>query len=197
MKFSPWIWAAIGIVFAGLIGGGLGARWNSGKIAKLRAEADSVVAVADSVRGSLDAWKRIAEANARIVAQDRDSVITIIRTKIRVDTVLLAQRDSTGGQPVPVPVVAQADYNRLAERCDALQSSCASALAAKDSALSAAIRVGEEERQARLRLDEALGLVKPPRRFAFGVCGPYGAVLSGGEVRTGPGVAGIVTVRVF
>lgn len=187
----------VAFLFGVAVGAGLGwLLFRGDGNAALRAERDAALR-ADSLkqlridsleleRDSLVRTATVATVLYHETKADLDSVLGLPpRIRVIVDTV----RDSTGAL-VPVEWVRRADYDTLRTACLAFRNACEEKQRADSVLLVAERRLTLAER---MRADSLaltireFPIPREPSRWSLGCGLGYGAVVSAGEVRAGPG----------
>jgi hypothetical protein len=113
-----------------------GWEYHLAKLARLEAAASVEKTRATNEHKLGEAWKLRALASVDSFRVDTLKVKDLV-FRVRVDTMVVHVVDSAGvPSEVPMEVVAKLDYDSLGAMCERTQHDCASALAAKDSALS-------------------------------------------------------------
>lgn len=140
------MWASIRAVLAGLACAGLAfgvawwlsARHTAAQDAHALLVADSLnTRAVDSVAALLHRASARADSFALAWhAADSAEQVALARP-VKVDTLW---RQDTTGPAVPIPVVAETEYNDLKRACSVAASTCSAALAQKDSAIDVARR---------------------------------------------------------
>jgi hypothetical protein len=187
------VWAVIGGFAAGAL-----ATWlvlgRGDEVAELRQALD------DALRRDSVTVARIAEIEAeRDSVAARAATVTVLyhETKDVLDSVLgLPPKvrvvvDTVDGVLVPTEWVRRLDFDTLARSCLAFRNACEEKQRADSLVIVAERRVGLEWK---IRGDSLawvlanLPVPKEPSRFGLGCTGGYGALVSAGEVRAGPGM---------